>query len=69
MHARALLINYINTMSDEIITTPVVEETQEEIIPVTAPESPVETEEERMAHEAAAMAAAEASATPVVETI
>jgi hypothetical protein len=56
-------------MSDEIITTPVVEETQEEMIPVIAPESPVETEEERIAREAAAMAAAEASATPVVETI
>lgn len=68
MRARALLINYINTMSDEIITTPL-EETQEEMIPVTAPVSPEETEEERIAREAAAMAAAEASATPVVETI
>ncbi len=56
-------------MSDEIITTPVVEETQKEITPVTASESPVETEEVTIVPEAAAVPAVEKPATPVVETI
>jgi hypothetical protein len=67
---QSLLIKQKTPMIDETTpTTPVVEPEQEEIIPIVAPTTPEgETPEETKAREEAAMAAAEASATPETTT-